>query len=109
MKQYHKTRSEANRFGVKAAKAMVKNNTIHTIHPLIAGMDKVHYSEGLVEKAAFVRALQCFRPAQTILESGIGTGSSNNKAMKKSQRDKQRLMVSGGVGCLWCILGVCSA
>jgi ATP-dependent RNA helicase DDX54/DBP10 len=96
MKQYHKTRTEATRAGVKAAKLLVKSNAITTIHPLIAGTDVSRCHKGVVEKAAFVRALQTFRPSQTVLETGIGTGSSNNKAQKKALEKANKLQSRTG-------------
>jgi ATP-dependent RNA helicase DDX54/DBP10 len=38
MKQYRRTRTEASRGGVKTAKAILKDNLIRSIHPLIVGM-----------------------------------------------------------------------
>lgn len=98
MKQYHKTRTEATRAGVKAAKLLVKSNAITSIHPLIAGTDVSRCHKGVVEKAAFVRALQTFRPSQTVLETGIGTGSSNNKAQKKALELANKLQSRTGPG-----------
>ena len=90
MKQYHRTRTEATREGIKAAKTMTKNKQIVSIHPLIAGSDTKRCSDEVVEKAAYVRALQSFRPAQTVLETGIGTGSSANQAKNAAKLKKKR-------------------
>ena len=77
MKQYRRTRTEASRGGVKTAKAIVKNNLIRAIHPLIAGCDPRSCSADVVEKNKYVRMLQTFRPAQTVFETGIGTTTGN--------------------------------
>lgn len=79
MKQYRRTRTEASKEGVKAAKSISKGGAIKTIHPLIMGCDPKHCSQHVIEKANFVRMLQTFRPAQTVFETGIGmgTGSGN--------------------------------
>lgn len=98
MKQYHKTRTEATHAGVKAAKLMVKTSAITSIHPLIAGTDVTRCHSGVVEKAAFVRALQTFRPSQTVLETGIGTGSSSNKAQKKAIEKANKLQSRNATG-----------
>ena len=90
MKQYHRTRTEATPAGIKAARNLVKKGLITTIHPLIAGCDSSRCHAGVLEKAAYVRALQSFRPAQTVLESGIGTGSSNNQAKAANKLKKKR-------------------
>eukprot|EP01034_Spumella_vulgaris_P022841 gene22841-29015_t len=82
MMQYRRTRTEASREGVKAAKAVTKANAIRTIHPLIVGCDPKHCNQDVIEKANFVRMLQTFRPAQTVFETGIGTGTSNNLMSK---------------------------
>jgi hypothetical protein len=44
MKQYRRTRSEASKEGVKMTKAIVKANTIRSLHPLIVGCDPTRYS-----------------------------------------------------------------
>lgn len=77
MKQYRRTRTEASRGGVKTAKAILKNNLIRAIHPLIVGCDPKSCSVDVVEKNKFVRMLQTFRPAQTVFETGIGTATGN--------------------------------
>jgi ATP-dependent RNA helicase DDX54/DBP10 len=74
LKQYKRTRSEATRDGVKAAKKTIKSEEIKTIHPLIAGCDVRRCGTDVVAKADFIRKLQTFRPAQTVFETGIGTG-----------------------------------
>lgn len=76
MKQYRRTRAEASRHGIKLTKAAVKNNVIKYIHPLIAGEDPTRCSKSVIEKANFVQHLQSFRPAQTVFETGIGTGTT---------------------------------
>lgn len=76
MKQYRRTRAEASRHGIKLTKAAVKNNVIKYIHPLIAGEDPKRCSAIVIEKANFVQHLQTFRPAQTVFETGIGTGTT---------------------------------
>jgi len=77
MKQYRRTRAEASREGVGAAKKLAKANAIRSIHPLIAGCDPSRCSQQVVDKANFVRMLQTFRPAQTVFESGIGLGTAS--------------------------------
>lgn len=94
MKQYHRTRSEASREGIKAARDLVKRNLITSIHPLVAGCDATHCHNGVIEKAAYVRALQSFRPSQTVLETGIGTGSGKNEA-KQAAKLKKRVLMGG--------------
>ena len=92
MKQYRRTRTEATRTGVKLvidelilfyfvtalffaqAKKVIKENVIRSIHPLIIGMDPEKCSALVFEKAQYIRHLQSFRPAQTVFETGIGTG-----------------------------------
>ena len=85
MIQYKRTRTEASHGGVKLAKATKKSQTVRDIHPLIIGCDPKKCSKLVAEKAAFVRMLQTFRPAQTVFESGIGTGTSS-KAVKGVQK-----------------------
>lgn len=75
MKQYRRTRSEATREGVKVAKKLTKGALVRGIHPLIVGEDPQRCNQLAVEKANFVRMLQTFRPAQTVFETGIGTGA----------------------------------
>ena len=79
MQQYRRTRTEASRGGVKTAKSIIKQNLIKNMHPLIVGCDPKSCSSDIVEKNKFVRMLQTFRPAQTVFETGIGTGSMGNK------------------------------
>ena len=88
MKQYRRTRNEATRAGIKEAKRIAKHDLIRTIHPLIAGEDPQHCSVDVVRKADFIRHLQTFRPAQTVFESGIGTGV----ATAGSKTGKRRAM-----------------
>ncbi len=85
MMQYRRTRNEATQKGVSTAKKLVKNNDIVAIHPLICGMDPTRTKKDMVEKANFIRILQTFRPAQTVLETGIGsqTGSTIIKGKGK--------------------------
>jgi ATP-dependent RNA helicase DDX54/DBP10 len=80
MKQYRRTRTEASKDGVKAAKVLVKSRAIRHIHPLIKGCDPKSCTDFIVEKADFIRQLQTFRPSQTVFETGIGT--SVNRATK---------------------------
>eukprot|EP00606_Chrysophyceae_sp_TOSAG23-5_P000217 GSChrysophyteH2.ASY1.ANO1.1445.1 assembled CDS len=72
MQQYRRTRNEATDNGVKVAKKLVKSNAIVAIHPLICGEDPNKCKKDNVEKANFIRVLQTFRPAQTVLETGKG-------------------------------------
>ena len=85
MKQYKRTRSEASRQGVKLAKSLTKANTIRSLHPLIVGEDPKRCNSMVVEKAAFVRMLQTFRPAQTVFESGIGLGTGSQAIKAKAK------------------------
>jgi ATP-dependent RNA helicase DDX54/DBP10 len=88
MKQYKRTRTAASHDGVKTTKKLVKEEFIRSIHPLIQGMDPLHCDSTIIAKADYIRMLQTFRPAQTVLETGIGTGSTSNpKLKKKSQSD----------------------
>eukprot|EP01036_Dinobryon_divergens_P022559 gene22559-30824_t len=66
--------------GIKKAKAAVKKDLIRTVHPLIQGCDGERCNSLLAEKAEFVRMLQTFRPAQTVFETGIGTGTCSTSA-----------------------------
>lgn len=94
--QYKRTRSEASRQGVKAAKLILKNDVIQTIHPLIKGCDPHHCSKEVLAKAEFIRKLQTFRPHATVLETGIGTGSSTSTSMdpaKKAEKFKKSLAI----------------
>eukprot|EP00602_Paraphysomonas_sp_CaronLab_P001583 CAMPEP_0185030076 /NCGR_PEP_ID=MMETSP1103-20130426/16815_1 /TAXON_ID=36769 /ORGANISM="Paraphysomonas bandaiensis, Strain Caron Lab Isolate" /LENGTH=762 /DNA_ID=CAMNT_0027565051 /DNA_START=427 /DNA_END=2715 /DNA_ORIENTATION=+ len=84
MKQYRRTRTEATRSGIKIAKTLAKQDVIRTIHPLIAGMDPDRCSSNVLQKASFIRHLQSFRPAQTVFESGIGTGTAGAKTGSKN-------------------------
>ena len=79
MKQYHRTRAEASHTGVKLAKKIIKSCSIRHIHPLICGEDPEHSDENVLKKAEFIKHLQTFRPAHTILETGIGTGAGSVK------------------------------
>eukprot|EP01041_Mallomonas_annulata_P001134 gene1134-2196_t len=87
MKQFRRTRTEATHAGVKLAKKLVKGGMITNIHPLIAGLDPIHCNELAIMKAEYVKHLQSFRPAQTVLETGIGTGCAANhkKGFKKTE------------------------
>jgi len=85
MIQYKRTRTEASHVGVKLAKATKKSQVVKDIHPLIVGCDPTKCSKLVADKAAFVRMLQTFRPAQTVFESGIGTGTAS-KAVKGVQK-----------------------
>ena len=96
MMQYKRTRSEATREGVKKAKALVKDEVVKHIHPLIVGSDPDRCHAGVVEKAVFVRMLQNFRPAQTVFESGIGTGTSSTaskQAKKNGSKDSKGVVM----------------
>jgi len=95
MLQYRRTRSSASDKGVAAAKALVKSNAILNIHPLICGVDPKHCNEQLVEKANYIRMLQTFRPAQTVLESGIGTGTTGSQAVKGKGKKSQNASAGG--------------
>lgn len=77
LKQYKRTRTEATREGVKAAKKIVKQEEIKKIHPLLLGADPRRCNQDVVAKANFIRVLQTFRPNQTVFETGIGTGSAS--------------------------------
>ena len=88
MKQYRRTRTEASREGVQAAKKTIKANSIRSIHPLIAGCDPVRCRKEVIEKATFVRMLQTFRPAQTVFESGIGLGTGSQIIKGKGKGKK---------------------
>jgi ATP-dependent RNA helicase DDX54/DBP10 len=77
LKQYKRTRQEASRDGVKAAKKITKSEAIRTIHPLIIGSDPKRCGQDVIDKANFIRVLQSFRPSQTVFETGIGTGSAS--------------------------------
>lgn len=87
MKQYRRTRTAASNDGVKTCKRLIKENYIKYLHPLIQGCDPKRCSSNIIEKANFIRMLQTFRPQQTVLETGIGTGCANgsNKNIKKSK------------------------
>ena len=85
MKQYKRTRSEASRQGVKLAKSLTKAEAVRSMHPLIVGIDPKRCNSQVVEKAAFVRMLQTFRPAQTVFESGIGLGTGSQAVKAKSK------------------------
>lgn len=97
MMQYRRTRSSASDKGVSAAKALVKSNSIVAIHPLICGVDPDHCNEQLVEKANYIRMLQTFRPAQTVLESGVGTGTTGSQAVKGKGKKSHNSSAGGAV------------
>lgn len=80
MKQYRRTRTEASKDGVKAAKAIIKNKELRVIHPLIKGCDPKRCEASIIQKADFIQQLQTFRPSQTVFETGIGT--STHQAVK---------------------------
>jgi superfamily II DNA/RNA helicase len=88
MQQYRRTRNEATATGISIAKKLVKSNAIVAIHPLICGEDPAHCSRDSIEKANFIRILQTFRPAQTVLETGIGTGTGSSIIKGKGLKDK---------------------
>eukprot|EP00605_Chrysophyceae_sp_TOSAG23-4_P002350 GSChrysophyteH1.ASY1.ANO1.2598.1 assembled CDS len=98
MQQYRRTRNEATPKGVSGAKKLLKNHDIVAIHPLICGVDPGRCQEHLIEKANFVRVLQTFRPAQTVLETGVGSqtdGVSIMRALRKTttmslERNKEK-------------------
>ena len=96
MMQYKRTRTEATREGVKKAKTLIKGEVVKHIHPLIIGSDPARCHAGVVEKAVFVRMLQNFRPAQTVFESGIGTGTSSTaskQAKKNGSKDSKGVVM----------------
>jgi hypothetical protein len=77
MQQYKRTRPEASKNGVRAAKTLAKSDKIRYIHPLILGCDPEKCSQDVIDKANFIRVLQTFRPSQTVFETGIGGGISS--------------------------------
>jgi ATP-dependent RNA helicase DDX54/DBP10 len=85
MQQFRRTRSEATKDGVKGAKKLTKGAVIKAIHPLIAGEDPERCSKSVVAKQQFVRMLQTFRPAQTVFETGIGTGTASTAIKNKNK------------------------
>ena len=89
MKQYHRTRTAATHDSVKQSKKLVKSNFIRHIHPLIHGCDPKHCNDSVVEKANFIRMLQTFRPSQTVLETGIGTGCAAGGKRLKTDAGKK--------------------
>ncbi|KAJ1417432.1 P-loop containing nucleoside triphosphate hydrolase protein, partial [Ochromonadaceae sp. CCMP2298] len=97
MKQFRRTRTEATREGVKKAKFLIKQGLIKHIHPLIAGCDPDNCSSQVVQKNEYVRMLQTFRPAQTVFETGIGTGTGsyhakiNGGSMPQQQSSRTKL------------------
>ena len=97
MKQYRRTRSEASHTGVKLAKALVKSAALTRLHPLVCGLDPGHTDGRAAEKANFIKHLQTFRPAQTVLETGVGTGVSVQSGLAGAGRKKQVLRNSAGV------------
>ncbi len=82
MIQYKKTRPEASREGVKGAKMIAKQEKGREIHPLIRGLDPKRCHQLLSEKLDYVKMLQTFRPAQTVLETGIGTSAKSSSGAK---------------------------
>jgi len=98
IKLYKKTRTDPSRDGIKGAKALANGTTIQKIHPLIVGCDPEHCNAGAVDKAAFIRQLQSFRPSQTVLESGIGTGSDARASKgRKGKADTRGVAVMGAL------------
>lgn len=89
MKQYRRTRPEATRTGIKIAKKISKTNGVKYIHPLIAGVDPKRCSQDVLDKALFIKHLQSFRPAQTVFESGIGTGVSSGGSKTGAKRNSE--------------------
>ena len=93
MQQYKRTRIEASKDGVKAAKEALKREGAKALlHPLLVGVDPTRCNQSVVEKNKFVHMLQTFRPHQTVLESGIGTGCSSGS----TSRNKSVQRVSAG-------------
>lgn len=102
LKQYKRTRTEATREGIKAAKKIAKHEDIKKIHPLLLGTDPKRCNQDVVAKANFIRMLQTFRPNQTVFESGIGTGSASyfsannvangNEAVKAKHKRASEIM-----------------
>lgn len=89
MMQYKRTRPEASKDGVKAVKEILKKEGMQTqLHPLLVGMDPTRCNQSVVEKNKFVQMLQTFRPQQTVLESGIGTGCTSGQTSR--QKSVQR-------------------
>lgn len=97
MQQYKRTRIEASKDGVKAAKDALKiEGAKALLHPLLVGVDPTRCNQSVVEKNKFVHMLQTFRPHQTVLESGIGTGctsgsTSRNKSVQRISAGKEVL------------------
>lgn len=97
MQQYKRTRPEASKDGVKAAKEALKREGAQALlHPLLVGMDPSRCNQSVVEKNKFVHMLQTFRPHQTVLESGIGTGctsgsTSRHKSVQRVAAGKEVL------------------
>jgi ATP-dependent RNA helicase DDX54/DBP10 len=89
MKQYRRTRPEATRTGIKITKQLSKKDGVKYIHPLIAGIDPKRCSQQVIEKALFIKHLQSFRPAQTVFESGIGTGVSTGGSKTGAKRNSE--------------------
>lgn len=92
MQQYRRTRGEASREGVKNAKKVIKSDEVINIHPLLVGVDAKHCNPDVISKSLFIRTLQTFRPAQTVFETGIGTGctsSKHNSMESKTNKSKK--------------------
>ena len=87
MIQFKKTRPEATKEGVKGARKLSKEEAVRQIHPLLLGVDPGRCNPLLSEKQDYIRLLQTFRPAQTVLETGIGNGTGN--AYKKTKKEFQ--------------------
>lgn len=85
MQQYRRTRPEATKTGVKVSRELVKSGAIFSIHPLIMGCDPSNCNADVIEKAQFIKMLQTFRPAQTVFESGIGTGTAQGATKNVSK------------------------
>jgi ATP-dependent RNA helicase DDX54/DBP10 len=89
MKQYRRTRPAATRTGIKITKKVSKLDSVKYIHPLIAGIDPKRCSQEALDKALFIKHLQTFRPAQTVFESGIGTGVSSGGSKTGAKRNSE--------------------
>jgi ATP-dependent RNA helicase DDX54/DBP10 len=94
MKQYRRTRSEASHDGIKETKRLLKNEIIRSIHPLIKGCDPHRCRIEVQRKQDFIRLLQTFRPAATVFETGIGTGSTSQSGTGKSEKAKKSLEIA---------------
>jgi ATP-dependent RNA helicase DDX54/DBP10 len=89
MKQYRRTRPAATRTGIKITKKVSKLDSVKYIHPLIAGIDPKRCSQEALDKALFIKHLQTFRPAQTVFESGIGTGVNSGGSKTGAKRNSE--------------------